>query len=134
MKQIRIFLLALPGLLLGYLSVLGIPGDAEPWFWLVLGLIQGTVLIWFFSEKILIHAFFTGLLTGIFHFLLISLLMETYLLNNPDAAQTWTETAGEQIPEGFVLFTGLVISALYGSALALLSWGIAKFKNSTPAG
>lgn len=127
MNWIWVLLTSLPGFLIGFLSVNGITGDFEIWYWIVLALIISFVYSRYTNDFWFRNAFMTAFLTGIWNSLTLTLFIETYFASNPETATMWIETAGELDPDGFIFFSGFPLGAAYGVFVGLITLLMARF-------
>jgi hypothetical protein len=120
-------LLVLFGLAMGLGTLAGvIPTGLELPLWLVIAVICG---VWI-GMKVTRLTFLHGLLAGLLAFLVSPLLQvaffDTYLRNNPLAAQSLKSVPPGMSPRLFVAIISPVIAIVYGLCVGLLAWLAAK--------
>ena len=104
------------GILMGILSILGFTKKIEFFLWLGAMVATALLLPDFIVRKYFLHAFFVGLLWGIFNSVLQSAFFPTYLKNNPQHAEQFEKAKDKGNPRVFVVFMGPIIGAITGAA------------------
>ncbi|MBN8705054.1 MAG: hypothetical protein J0L62_04205 [Bacteroidetes bacterium] len=127
MNWIWVLFYSLPGFLIGFLSVYGITGDFEIWYWIVLALFIAFIFSKYTEDFWFRNGFMTAFLTGIWNSLTLTLFMETYFVSNPETAEMWIETAGDLEADGFIFFSGFPIGAAYGVFVGIITLLMARY-------
>ena len=116
-----VLLLSLFGVAMGFLSVTGLTGAAEPFLWPIIGIVCALIIA-MKADRPFVNGFATGLICGAVAPLIQTLLFTTYVANNP-----WMTEEIKQLPAGvsprlvFAIQVPL-IGLVSGLVLGLLSW------------
>ncbi len=86
------------GILMGFLTVLGINRNIELIIWIILALIALIILIKKLNRRYFLHGFTAGFLAAVFATSIQIIFYSTYLQNNPNLKEQLN-----QLPQGFDL-------------------------------
>ena len=101
------------GVLMGLGSVMGWLKGMELWIWIGLMLITGVVLGHTVSHKPFLHGFLTAVIWSVVNTLIQLAFLDTYLMNNPEAAAKF-----EQLPSGFSPHVAFLVSLPFSAGIS----------------
>ena len=127
-----IFGLAGFGVLMGVLSLFGYTQGIEWLLWLIIAVVCSVLIAKMLSVKYFLNGLLVGFLGGIFNSIVQSVFFDTYLSNNPKAAEGFGPIPGGLDPRIFVLIAGPFIGLLYGLVLGLFTWLTGKIFKKQP--
>lgn len=116
-----IFSLSLFGTLMGGASVLGLTRGIEWLLWFIIALICAFLLLRSLHARHFRSALLIGLFASTLNGLFQSILLNTYLSNNPQVAGGFEQLPGALNARVFVLISSVVIGAIYGAIIGLFT-------------
>lgn len=123
MNWTLVALLAIPGLMMGLLSVGGHTRGIEPYLWMLLGAFAALVIVRTAGSKYFLHGLSVGIAWGVLNGLTAAALFSIYAQHNPEAMQRMSTTSGWLSPRLLFALSAPVIGLVTGLVLGALSTG-----------
>jgi len=117
-----IFQLSLFGLAMAFATVLWIPSNIEPIFWLVIFLVSAYIIAKKSPGKYFLHGLCVSLVNSVWITSVHLILFNTYILNHPQEAAMITDMPLQNHPRLMMLITGPIIGLISGVVLGLFSF------------
>lgn len=116
-----ILMLSLLGVAMGVASVMGWMGGKELWLWIGIVLIAAVLLGYNVKTKLFKHGFFTAALWTVLNGLVVMILWDTYIENNPQTAAQFAQIPAGLNPRIFMLISVVFLALIWGAVLGLLA-------------
>jgi len=123
MNWTLVALLAIPGLMMGLLSVKGHTRGIEPYLWLVLALFATIVIARTAAERYFLHGLSVGIAWGLLNGIVATALFPIYAQNNPEVMQQMQSGGSKLAPQAIFLLTAPLIGLATGLVIGFLCWG-----------
>ena len=118
---------------MAFAGVMGWISRIEPILWLVIFIIYAVIIALRTTEKRFGHAFLVSILNGFWIAIIHSVFFATYMENNPDMADSYTDFPSFVPPRVMMLIAGPVIGVLTGLIAGFFAWRVGRLiKPSTP--
>lgn len=119
---------ALFGVVFGALNSFGIISENYEWiFWFGFLIFCAFMLKRKLKKDFLIQGIATGFVFSVLVYVTQSLLIENYCIVHPDYVKQVRELSSTISISGYMMFSGLIISAIYAVAAGAFSLGLVKF-------
>jgi hypothetical protein len=115
-----ILMVAAVNVLVGVLGILGILPSVW-WLSLLIGVVLAIVLGQYAKGKFFMHGFLAGLIAALINSLLVYLLWDTYVANNPAALEK-AKAAATMDLRSLTLYTLPISAGIAGVVMGLLTW------------
>lgn len=132
MNWTLIALLAIPGLMMGLLSVKGYTRGIEPYLWLVLSLFAALVVARSAGQRPFLHGLSVGLAWGLLNGIIAAALFSIYIRHNPEVTQSLQSGSTTRAPQMMFLLGAPLIGLATGAVLGLLCWGASYLVRAAP--
>jgi hypothetical protein len=112
------------GLLNSLLTIYGVYGSAGKWIGWLLFVVNLVVLGRYAKRKFFMHGFLTGLVSGLLGGMVMYLLYDTYLSNNPEIAEAFSKMPQSMDPKTQMMIWmpfGVAVSAVLLGLLTMLA-------------
>lgn len=119
MNWTLVALLALPGLMMGLLSVKGHTRGIEPYLWLVLAVFATLVIARTAGERYFLHGLAVGIAWGVLNGLVAAGLFSVYAQHNPEVMQRMQSGGAKIAPQALFLMSAPLIGLATGLVLGL---------------
>jgi hypothetical protein len=117
-----IFLLSLPAIIMGLLSLRGFTQNKELTLWFGLGALCIAYVFFYIHSHPFYHLFIIGLFWGILNSLVQSLYYSTYISHNAKAAVGYNKLSKSMNPRFIIILIGIGTGTGIGIALGAVSW------------
>lgn len=120
--NIRVILsLSSVAILMGAATSFGLTQDLEWVLWVVIALFSAFLIAKRAVQRPMVNGFVVGLLCGILSSATESLLFDSYIANNPNAAERLAKISAGMDPRTFILVSGTIIGLAAGLMFGLLA-------------
>jgi len=128
-----ILMLAALGVIMGIASTFGWTAGQELWLWIGLILIAAVLLGYNVKVKLFKHGFFTAALWTLLDGVIVFFMWDTYMANNPQAAEQYAKIPEGMDPRYFSLISIVFGALIWGAVLGLLTMLAGKLLAEKPA-
>lgn len=122
-----VFILALPSILMGFLSLKGLTQNREVLLWFTLGALSIFYIFFNIHSHPFYHIFIVGILWGVINAAIQVLFYDMYMAHNPKAAASYGKLAKTLNPKLTMFIIGVATGAGFGFGLGAISWILKKF-------
>jgi len=128
--NLKLWLLSLFGVIMGFASVYGFTQDNEWIYWLIIGLISGYIVSKVTDKKVFVKSVVIGLFMGIFTGIIQSAMFDTYLLNNPKSLDGFKQIPVSLEPQYVLLFAAPFTGIVFGLFIGLVAFIFNRIKGN----
>jgi len=108
-------------ILMGAATSFGLTRDLEWVLWVVIALFSAFLIAKRAGQRPMVNGFVVGLLCGILSTATESLLFDSYIANNPTAAERLAKISAGMDPRTFILVSGTIIGLAAGLLFGILA-------------
>lgn len=109
--------LAVPGLMMGLLSIKGHTRGIEPWLWIILALFATVVIARTAGQRFFLHGLGVGVTWGVLNGLVAATFFPLYAQHNPEVMQRFAAASSGPAPRLMFLASALPIGLVTGVVL-----------------
>jgi hypothetical protein len=133
MNWTLVSLLALPGLMMGLLSVKGHTRGIEPYLWILLSIFAALVIARTAGVRMFLHGLSVGIAWGVINGLVAASLFSTYVRHNPEVVSKMSGGTAPVSPRVMFAAGAPVIGLVTGLVLGALCWGAGRVVKPAPS-